>query len=544
MITRFMYLFCVSLLVFISGCADDSSSSSSNQSVSTDGTVGGTGIYTNVKEYFTAGPQTSAAASVNAKALYRDDNYHNDFEYNDNIDGTRLFFRYADNTTSEAVYNINGQNYNAIVDDMVYAGHNWIGLELEQLYNVDGTPSQTNRRTDRIGLLNIKTGEIIVVENSVFQTCQDLETLEVLGNNKAYFLCENSAYSLDLGTKEIVQTGTSKNDKFDDSYAVIFADGTGVYQMEPEHNRQNDIKFIDNDSIVAGDIAELPVKYFKDGQDNIMYFGADNVLYNLALENSILKASVQNNELVIPASALGPVRNEDDATAKFINKQVLLDRDAFYVYNVLENTVTKTLWNNTDFETMRPFISSSEDTEEHIFFGENGIAYVSGRSQIKYIPYVENAEPKTVNLPANTSANYEIDDITLIGDMLYFQLEDERTERETYYKADVTQNEITAEEYTGDKSIMKVIDIDITVTTPEDNSGNTGDSSDNTGDNSGSQDGNTSTDTGSNGNNTENTDNAENTENTGTDTAAGSTGSTETTDGLDTVTETSETAVN
>lgn len=508
MIVRFMYLVFVSLLVFISGCADDGSSISSNQNVSADGTLGGSGTLSNVKEYFTAGPQTSAAASVNAKALYRDDNYHNDFEHNDDIDGTRLFFRYADNTTAEAVYNINGQSYNAIVDDMVYAGHNWIGLELEQLYNVDGTPNQTNRRTDRIGLLNIKTGEIIVIENPVFQTCQDLETLEVLGNNKAYFLCENSAYSLDLGTKDIVQIGISKNDKFDDSYAVIFADGTGVYQMEPEHNRQNDIKFIDNDSLVAGDITELPVKYFKDEQDNIMYFGADNVLYNLALENSALKASVKNNELVIPASALGPVRNEDDATAKFINKQVLLDSDAFYVYNVSTNTVTKTLWSNTDFETMKPFISSSEDTEEHIFFGENGIAYVSGRSQIKYIPYAENAEPKIVNLPANTSANYEIDDITLIGDTLYFQLEDERTDMETYYKADVTQNEITAEEYTGDKSIMKVIDIDITVTTPEDSS---------------SQGGNTGT---------------------GTDTTAGSTSGTETAGSLDTVTETPETAVN
>lgn len=496
MIVRFMYLVFVSLLVFISGCADDGSSNSSNQNVSADGTLGGSGTLSNVKEYFTAGPQTSAAASVNAKALYRDDNYHNDFEHNDDIDGTRLFFRYADNTTAEAVYNINGQSYNAIVDDMVYAGHNWIGLELEQLYNVDGTPNQTNRRTDRIGLLNIKTGEIIVIENPVFQTCQDLETLEVLGNNKAYFLCENSAYSLDLGTKDIVQIGISKNDKFDDSYAVIFADGTGVYQMEPEHNRQNDIKFIDNDSLVAGDITELPVKYFKDEQDNIMYFGADNVLYNLALENSALKASVKNNELVIPASALGPVRNEDDATAKFISRQIMVSDTAFYVYDVVAKTITETPWNNIDFNTMRPFIENSEDAEEHIFFGENGIAYVYDRNTIKYIPYVENAEPKTVALPEGINiADYEIDDITLIGDVLYFQLEGRGSERETFYRADVSQDIISAEEYTGDKTIMKVIDIDITVTTPEDSTGS------NTGDNNGNQGGNT--DTGSNGNNTE-----------------------------------------
>lgn len=495
MIVRFMYLVFVSLLVFISGCADDGSSNSSNQNVSADGTLGGSGTLSNVKEYFTAGPQTSAAASVNAKALYRDDNYHNDFEHNDDIDGTRLFFRYADNTTAEAVYNINGQSYNAIVDDMVYAGHNWIGLELEQLYNVDGTPNQTNRRTDRIGLLNIKTGEIIVIENPVFQTCQDLETLEVLGNNKAYFLCENSAYSLDLGTKDIVQIGISKNDKFDDSYAVIFADGTGVYQMEREYNRPNDIRFIDNDSVVTvnGDLTELPVKYFKDENDNILYF-LDNRLYNLSLKDGVLTAADLNIEL--PAAALGPVRNEDDATAKFISRQIMVSDTAFYVYDVVAKTITETPWNNIDFNTMRPFIENSEDAEEHIFFGENGIAYVYDRNTIKYIPYVENAEPKTVALPEGINiADYEIDDITLIGDVLYFQLEGRGSERETFYRADVSQDIISAEEYTGDKTIMKVIDIDITVTTPEDSTGS------NTGDNNGNQGGNT--DTGSNGNNTE-----------------------------------------
>lgn len=577
---RFMYLVLISLLVIISGCADDKSNGS-NQNVSTDGTVGGTDSIANVKEYFTAGPQTTAAAAVNAKESSMEQNqnqyqnqhqYHNDFESKES-DGVRLYFRYADNTTAEAVYNINGQNYNAIVDDMVYAGHNWIGLELEQLYSVDGTPNQANRRTDRIGLLNVKNGEIIVVENAVFQKCQDLESLEVLGNNKAYFLCENSAYTLDLATKEVVQLGTNKNDKFDDSYAVIFPDGKGVYQPESEHSRISSIKLIDNDSVVTG-IENLPAKTFKNGKDEIFFF-ENNVLYNLSLNGTSLiqeKVALNETSSEIAATALGPVRNEEDATAKFINKQVILDSNAFYVYSVDTNTVTKILWNNTDYEEMIPFIESSEDTEEHIFFGENGIAYVSGRSTIKYIPYTENAEPKIVALPADISANsgYEIDDITLIGDTLYFQLEDERTASETYYKADVTQDEIVAEEYTGSKSVMKVIDIDITVTTDEntgtdtgnnstntgDNSTNTGDNSTNTGDNNSNQEENTGTDTGDNTGSNENTDNAgtntdtditpgtdSTTDNTGTnentgDTAAG--GNTESTEnaGSETVTDT------
>lgn len=224
---------------------------------------------------------------------------------------------------------------------------------------------------------------------------------------------------------------------------------------------------------------------------------------------------LNENSSVIASTALGPVRNEDDATAKFINKQVILDSDAFYVYDVETNTVTKTVWNNTDYEEMKPFIEISEDTEEHIFFGENGIAYVSGRNIIKYIPYIENAEPKIVNLPEDISANsrYEIDDITLIGDTLYFQLEDERTEREIYYKADVTQDEIQAEEYTGS----------------EDNAGNTGTD---TGDNTGST-GNegTGTETG-NGSTTETTPDAE----TGTET-----GSTSDNSGADSTTGSSET---
>lgn len=546
MMVRVIYLVLISLLVFISGCADDNSNGSSNQNVSTDGTIGSTGSVANVKEYFTAGPQTTVSAAVNAKESSREQNqyqnqnqnqnqhqYHNDFESKES-DGVRLYFRYADNTTAEAVYNIGGQNYNAIVDDMVYAGHNWIGLELEQLYSVDGTPNQANRRTDRIGLLNVKTGEIIVVENAAFQKCQDLETLEVLRNNKAYFLCENSAYSLDLQSKEVIQIGTNQHEKFDDSYAVIFPDGKGVYQPESEHGRISAIKLIDNDSTVTG-IENLPVKTFKNGKDEIFFF-ENNILYNLSLnETSLIQEEVMLNEnsSVIASTALGPVRNEDDATAKFINKQVILDSDAFYVYDVETNTVTKTAWNNTDYEEMKPFIEISEDTEEHIFFGENGIAYVSGRSTIKYIPYIENAEPKIVNLPADISANsrYEIDDITLIGDTLYFQLEDERTERETYYKADVTQDEIQAEEYTGSKTVMKVIDIDITVTT-DDNTGsedNTGNAGTDTGDNTGSA-GNegAGTETG-NGSTTETTPDAETgtetgstSDNSGADSTAGS----------------------
>lgn len=465
--SKVFYLLAVLLLV-VAGCAESGSSSNGTQG-SSNGTLGNQTA--NIKEYFTAGSQNAAA--INAKtSAYGDINYRNDFEQGDDIEGVRLFFRFADNTTSEAVYNINGQSYHAIVDDMVYAGHNWIGLELEQLYDVNGKPNYAASRNDTISLVNIKTGEIIVMENPVFQKCQDLETLEVLGNNNAYFLCENSAYRLNLATKEIVQVGAGKNDKFDDSYAVIFADGTGVYQMEAEYGRPTDIKFIDNDSIVTGNITDISFKYFKNGSDEILYFDTANQLNKLTLENGALTSSVQNSEIVIPATALGPVRNEDDATAKFISKQVILDSDSFYVYNVSANTLTKTLWNNTDYNIMKPFIENSEDAEEHIFFGENGIAYVSGRSIIKYIPYIENAEPKKVTLPANIPASYEIDDITLIGDILYFQLEDSRTERETYYRADVTKTEITAEEYTGDKSIMKVIDIDVTVT--PDNSINSG----------------------------------------------------------------------
>lgn len=488
--SKVFYLLIV-LLLAVAGCADNSDSSNGGTQSAGDGTLGGQ-TTANIKEYFTAGSGSTAA--VNAKVLYRDNNYRNDFEQDDDIEGVRLFFRYEDNTTSEAVYNINGHEYHAIVDDMVYAGHNWIGLELEQLYNVNGRPDYAVSRNDRIGLVNIKTGEVIVMENQVFSRCQDLETLEVLGNNKAYFICENSAYTLDLGTKEIVQVGASKNDKFDDSFTVLFADGTGVYQMEREYNRPNDIRFIDNDSVVTvnGDLTELPVKYFKDANDNILYF-LDNRLYNLSLKDGVLTAADSNLEL--PATALGPVRNEDDATAKFISRQVMVSDTAFYVYDVVAKTITETPWNNIDFNTMRPFIENSEDAEEHIFFGENGIAYVAG-NQIRYIAYAENASPKTVTLPEGIdTANYEIDDITLIGNVLYFQLEERRSERETYYRADVSQNIISAEEYTGDKTIMKVIDIDITITTPEDNTGS------NTGSNNGNQGGNT--DTGSNGNNTE-----------------------------------------
>lgn len=117
MMVRVIYLVLISLLVFISGCADDNSNGSSNQNVLTDGTIGSTGSVANVKEHFTAGPQTTVAAAVNAKESSREQNQnqyqnqnhnHNDFESKEN-DGVRLYFRYADNTTAEVVYNIGGQ---------------------------------------------------------------------------------------------------------------------------------------------------------------------------------------------------------------------------------------------------------------------------------------------------------------------------------------------------------------------------------------------------------------------------------------------------
>lgn len=121
MMVRVIYLVLISLLVFISGCADDNSNGSSNQNVLTDGTIGSTGSVANVKEYFTAGPQTTVAAAVNAKESSREQNQnqyqnqnqnqnhnHNDFESKES-DGVRLYFRYADNTTAEVVYNIGGQ---------------------------------------------------------------------------------------------------------------------------------------------------------------------------------------------------------------------------------------------------------------------------------------------------------------------------------------------------------------------------------------------------------------------------------------------------
>lgn len=162
---------------------------------------------------------------------------------------------------------------------------------------------------------------------------------------------------------------------------------------------------------------------------------------------------------------------EDDATTKFMNKQVIIDGTDFYVYDVIANTVTKTTWNNTDYDIMKKFINQNDDLEEHIFFGENGIAYVAN-NEIKYISYTANAEPKTVTLP-NSINGYEIDDITLIGNMLYFQLEESRTERETYYKADVSQDNINAEEYVGSKTIMKVINLDVTVSS-DNNDNNAG----------------------------------------------------------------------
>ena len=99
--SKVFYLLVV-LLLAVAGCADNSGSSNGGTQSAGDGTLGGQ-TTAKIKEYFTAGSGSTAA--VNAKVLYRDNNYRNDFEQDDDIEGVRLFFRYEDNTTSEAVYN-------------------------------------------------------------------------------------------------------------------------------------------------------------------------------------------------------------------------------------------------------------------------------------------------------------------------------------------------------------------------------------------------------------------------------------------------------
>ena len=76
MMVRVIYLVFISLSLFLAGCADDNSnSSSSNQNISGDGTVGGTGSVANVKEYFTA---DYACQFFDTQALMKllDDHFH------------------------------------------------------------------------------------------------------------------------------------------------------------------------------------------------------------------------------------------------------------------------------------------------------------------------------------------------------------------------------------------------------------------------------------------------------------------------------------
>ena len=460
------------VLLALAGCAGNSNDATGTTTATTTGSLQLNG---DVKEYFIAGPDATSANSISQKVLFKESratgNKEHDFETKDDIDGVRLYFSYSDGTTSEVVYKIGGRDYHALVDDIVYAGHDWIGLEIENLYGINEQPNPRNKQPDRIGLANIKTGEIIVVTNPAFSNCKDLESLEVLASNRAYFLCENSAYYLDLNTKNITTIASGKRDKFEDSQAIIFADGQGVYQAKSKKGQTQPIKLISSDAVVSG-MTALPQKIFKNSGDEVLYFDDSKVVNKLSLTNNTLTPeTVTVTGETIPATAMGPVRNEDGATAKFMNKQTFLDSNAFYTFYVQDKSIERLNWNNTDYELMKPFITNSHDAEEHIFFGEVGIAYVvtdRDSINIKYIKYEENASPKQVTFQQQTptGTGIEIDDITLIGETLYFKIEQEngRQETKTYYKADVSKETIVAKEYTGNKSITKVIDIDLAIT--------------------------------------------------------------------------------
>lgn len=72
---------------------------------------------------------------------------------------------------------------------------------------------------------------------------------------------------------------------------------------------------------------------------------------------------LNENSSVIASTALGPVRNEDDATAKFINKQVILDSDAFYVYDVETGTETGSTSDNSGVDSTAGSSEAGTETQ-------------------------------------------------------------------------------------------------------------------------------------------------------------------------------------
>lgn len=244
------------VVLFTLGCSTKSNDSSNGGNITSGDSAGS---IANADSFFLLSGGAAVQASINAEAVIpqnradRDDDNDDD---DDDEDGSVLYFSDDDGTSKELFFNVNGVKNRGYIDDLIYAGENWLLAEIEGFRTVseNGTLTGRFRDDERYVLININDGGMKDLPANQMRACGgDIELFEVVGGN-GYAICEDAAYKIDLATLVATSIGKVGDDQYDDSAVVVFADGT-VLAVNGASATRNTAAFINRTSPISFDAA-------------------------------------------------------------------------------------------------------------------------------------------------------------------------------------------------------------------------------------------------------------------------------------------------
>lgn len=216
----------VSALLFTTGCSTKSNDSSNGGEISNGDSAAS---IANADSFFLLSGATAAQLSVASSVAVSESGVNRDYDNDDDDeDGSVLYYSDDNGTSKELFFNVNGIRNRGYVDDLIYAGENWLLAEIEGFRTVseNGTLTGRFREDERYVLINITDGSMKDLPANQMRACGgDIELFEVVGGN-GYAICEDAAYKIDLTAMAATPIGTVGHDQYDDSAVVVFADGT------------------------------------------------------------------------------------------------------------------------------------------------------------------------------------------------------------------------------------------------------------------------------------------------------------------------------
>lgn len=225
MVKKTIFTLCTAFVssIFITGCSNESSSVSSS--------VSGSSNAAGAQSYFIARSDSSAAAQNSLEAVslsLNADKKSDRYDFDDDADGSLLYFVDADNITHEVIFNIKGEARRAYVDDVIYAGGGYILAEVEKYARYNGSDNYTSgsvtSKSEKLILINSANGDIKALP--VMDGCgDDIEQFEVIGGT-GYAICEDMAYTVDIASLTVKERiGRVGDDAYDDAALVVFPNG-------------------------------------------------------------------------------------------------------------------------------------------------------------------------------------------------------------------------------------------------------------------------------------------------------------------------------